>query len=289
MVDRQNLVSFVERALLLKTLPVLSDANPDEIAAILSHVDERSFVPGTPIFRAGEAAAEIHVLVEGRARLTLPRGPVVRRAGELIGLLSALQQRPYPGACISETAVHTLTLRVDDLFDLLEDFFDLARSLVGYLARRVVERIDGAARMFDGAGPPPLVGDGPVDLIDKIVFMKGLPILAGATVTELADLGREVAEIAYATGDVVASKGQPADALYLVLRGRIAGRGARSSVGALAVLGQGTHDESLVAQEPSRVLRVPAEGFFDLLEDHFDMTLGIARSLCGAAVPLSPQ
>ncbi len=278
MIDRRNLVSFVERALLLKTLPVLSDASPDQIAAIVDHLRERSFMPGAPLFRAAEAPREIHLVVEGRVRAEPPDG---RRFGpaQFVGMLAALEQHPHTVGCVSETAVQTLALGVDDLFDLLEDFFDLTRALLGYLARHVAGRLDGDAP--DGGAP--FGGGAPAELIDKSVFMKSVPLLAGASIDELARLGREVTEENYAAGARVFAAGQRAEAFFLVLRGRPGAFGPRTSVGALDVLGQAAHAETVVATQPSRVLRVPGERFFDLLEDHFDLTARIARQLSAAA------
>ena len=69
MIDHEDLVAFVERALLLKTLPVLRDAAADEIAAIVDRLEDRSFLPGATLFAAGNLPAELHVLFEGRVRM----------------------------------------------------------------------------------------------------------------------------------------------------------------------------------------------------------------------------
>jgi CRP-like cAMP-binding protein len=284
--DRNNLVSFVERALFLKTLPVLDKARPDQIAAILHHLRDRSFVPGAALFRTGESPEEIHVILEGRARMNFAGGSLRRGPGQLVGVQSALEQRPRSSTCVSETAVQTLALRVDDLHELLEDFFDLTRALLAFYAGRVLVLGGPDARAAEGdAGSTPAGGlSGPaVELIDKIVFMKSVRLLQGASIDELARLGREVTESVYDAGDEVFREGDRADAFYLVLRGRLGGRGARASVGALDVLRQGAYARTARADEPSRALRVPAERFFDLLEDHFAMTSRLLGDLSAAA------
>ncbi len=281
--DRSNLVSFVERALLLKTLPVLDGARPDQIAAILHHLRDRSFVPGATLFRAGESPEEIHFILEGRARMNFAGGSVRRGPGQLVGVQSALEQRPRLSTCVSETAVQTLALRTDDLHDLLEDFFDLTRALLAFYAGRVLAL--GGIAPSEAEAPAPFASarGGPIDLIDKIVLMKSVRLLAGASVDELARLGREVTECEYAAGDDVCRAGDRADAFWLVVRGRLGGRGPRASVGALDVLRQGIYATTVRAAEPSRALRVPAERFFDLLEDHFAMTSRIVADLSAAA------
>ena len=284
MIDHENLVAFVERALLLKTLPVLRDAGADEIAAIVDRLEDRSFLPGATLFTAGNLPAELHVLFEGRVRMDFAGRAITRKSGEVVGLLHALEQQPYDGSCICETAVHTVALRVDDLFDVLEDFSDLSRALIGFLARQVALRVDQRRRNphLDHDGAPFVGRNQRLELIEKIVFMKGVPLLAGASLDGLARLAREVAEVSYAPGALVARAGERADAFYLVLGGRLGTRGPRASAAILDVLQQGPFAQSLVAAEPTRALRVPAERFFDLLEDHFDMAIGIARRLSAA-------
>ena len=112
--------------------------------------------------------------------------------------------------------------------------------------------------------------------------MKGIPLFGGASVDEVARLGKEVAEVAYAPGDVVARAGERADAFHLVIAGRLGTRGPRAGVAVLDVLQQGAFTETVAAAAPTRALRVPAERFFDLLEDHFDLAMAVARRLTGA-------
>ncbi len=284
MIEGQNLVGFVERALLLKTLPVLNETGADEIAAIVNRLEDRSFLPGATLFSAGEVPTALHVLFEGRAKIALPHGSITRKSGEVVGLLDALEQQPYGSSCVCETAVHTVALRVDDFYDLLEDFPDLSRALIGFLAREVSVYVDEQVRHrhLDREGAPFTGRAQPIELIDKIVFMKSVPLLSGASVEELARLGGEVAEVVYEPGAVVARGGERADAFYVVLRGRLGTRGPRATVGVLDVLQQGAFTQTVVAMEPTRVLRVPGERFFDLLEDHFDMAIAIARRLSAA-------
>jgi CRP-like cAMP-binding protein len=278
-----DLVSYTERALLLKSLPVLRDARPDQIAAILEHARDRSFMPGRALFTVGESADEIHFILEGRVRLAVAGGAIARGPGEVVGLLAALERRAHRVACVSEVAVQTMSLRVDDLFALLEDFFDLSRALIAALADHVLCLIARGRDVgcFDGCGPPVLRCGR--DLIDKIVFMKSVPLLAGASVDELARLGKEVIETECDPGEVLFHEGEPAEAFFLVMRGKVGEQRSRGTVAALDVLRQASYRKTAVVAERARLLRVPRDRFFDLLEDHFDMTAWIARDLSAVA------
>ena len=271
-------IDFVEHALLLKSLPALADANPDQLAAILEAVRERSFAPGATLLRPGETPTEVHIIVEGKVRLVQEKRTVWLGRGDVVGVLGALEQRPQTVLCLCDSAVQTLSVRIDDFFDLMEDFFDLARAMMGFLARRVIEV--GAAHQFhDGEGAAFSARARPVSLIERLVFMKSVPLLAGGSMEELARLAAEATEVEFGAGEVVYAEGAPADAFWLVLSGRLGPYGPRTSAGAIDVLAQVSHRETVVATEPSLALRIPAERFFDLVEDHIDLMRRLTRDL----------
>jgi CRP-like cAMP-binding protein len=279
--DGLELVTFVEKALLLKSLPVFGRASPDQIATILDRTRERAFTPGASLFREGESPETIFFLLEGRAQLeegnhTFELGP-----HDVVGLLPAIARRSHSASCHAETAVQALTLRVDAFLEILEDFFDLTCALLAHLSARLIaaDPHQLGARAFAGEGPPFLDDVRPIQLIEKIVFMKSVRLLAGASAEELSRIGRESDAVSFRSGEEVFRAGDPADAFYLMLQGRLAQHGPRSSVGAIDVLGQGRYAHSVRAEEASYCLRVPAERFFDLLEDHFDLASLIARDL----------
>jgi CRP-like cAMP-binding protein len=284
-------VTFVEKALLLKSLPVFGDANPDQIAAILDRTRECAFMPGAPLFRKGESPETIYFLLEGRAHLEEGAHAFDLGPHDAVGLLPAIARQSHTASCRAETAVHTLALRVDAFLEVLEDFFDLTCALLAHLSARLIEAdpLELGARVFEVEGPPFLDDVRPIELIDKIVFMKSVRLLAGASAEELSCIGRDADAVAFDSGEEVFRAGDHADAFYLTLQGRLAQHGPRTSVGAIDVLGQGRYAQSVIAVEPSYCLRVPAEQFFDLLEDHFDLASLIARDLSGCVRAYSSQ
>lgn len=136
-----------------------------------------------------------------------------------------------------------------------------------------------------GAPPPvagaPLLTDAPLDLLQKIVVLKGVPLLAGASIDELARLAGEVTEARGEPGRALYRAGEPADAFHVLLRGRVAGHGPRTAIGALDVIAQDSRAREALVEEPAHFLRVPAEAYFDLLEDHFDIVGWTIRDLGG--------
>jgi CRP-like cAMP-binding protein len=215
------------------------------------------------------------------ARLDAANGRLERRRrGQALGVLAALEQRPHAATCVCESAVQTLALPVADLFELLEDYFDLARALLAYLGEQTLKLRRNWPTLIDG---DPCSGDGPLTLLERVVFLKSVPLLQGASVEQLARLAREADEVRFDAGEAVHKAGSFAAGFWVVLAGRLGAHGPRTSIGLIDVLAQRHYRETAIAHEPSYALRVPADSFFDLVEDHFDLLLRVSRDL-GAMV-----
>jgi CRP/FNR family transcriptional regulator, cyclic AMP receptor protein len=102
----------------------------------------------------------------------------------------------------------------------------------------------------------------------------------------------EQAEIKeFATGEHVIVTGEPADSFYVILGGEArafskpAARTLRTGdyFGELALLDNGRRSASVVATRDLHVMRVPRRAFAELVDDHADIALKIAREL-GARV-----
>jgi CRP-like cAMP-binding protein len=263
-------VSLVQRVLRLKALPVFADVSPDVVAQIAELQAERHFHPGEALFRAGEFPQWFHFVVDG----------LVTHSSYAPGTLAVLEQRPYETSCIARTPVHALRLRAEDAFDALEDRFEVARSLLGGMARHCL----GLQRRSDitpPSGAPWGMASGPLDLIQRIVVLKSVPILKAASIEELVRLAPEVLEMSILPGDALFRAGDAASAFHVVLRGRVAGYGPRTSIGMLEALAQDVHPTGALVEEPTQALRVPSEPFFDLLEDHFHLVRAAIRDLGG--------
>lgn len=120
--------------------------------------------------------------------------------------------------------------------------------------------------------------------VGSLPFFRGMPAEEREQIQGIAtlrDLGR---------GDVLWNAGDPADALTLIVKGRVKivrhGDGADmileifglgEPVGAVAVYNRMKYPASAIALEPTAVLQIPARDYFALLERHPDLS----RSLIG--------
>jgi CRP/FNR family transcriptional regulator len=118
--------------------------------------------------------------------------------------------------------------------------------------------------------------------VRSLPMFRGLPEDDRARIEEIATL-RDLRR-----GDVLWNAGEPADALTLIVRGRVKivrhGGGADlileifgegEPVGAVAVYNRMPYPASAIALEPTTVLQVPSRDYFALLERH----PGLSRSL----------
>lgn len=125
-----------------------------------------------------------------------------------------------------------------------------------------------------------------VAAVHSLPFFRGLPAgerEAFERIATLKDLGR---------GDVLWNAGDPADALTLIVKGRvkIVRHGGASDmileifgpgepVGAVAVYNRMKYPASAIALEPTTVLQVPARDYFELLERHPDLSRSLISEM----------
>ncbi len=267
MKDGLRPLSPVERILYLKSLPLFADAQSAPVTTVASQVTVHVFPAGSLLFRAGEISTQVHFVVDGRVRVERQHAVERRGPGDMVGLRAALRRDPATASCVAETPARTLALGADELFAVLSEHFEVARALLRALARRVEHRDRLPAARWRKCGAA-----APLTLLDKIMLLKHLPLLAGAPVTALARLAADAAEHSWDAGQPLYRAGEPAEAFYLCRRSRLA-------LGALDVLAQGGYARTLAGNGPARLLRVPGDALFDLLEDHADITRTVASVL----------
>ncbi len=124
--------------------------------------------------------------------------------------------------------------------------------------------------------------------IEKTLFLKTVDIFAGLPDDALEAAARAAAEIQIAPGDIVVTKGDPGDALYVVVAGALSVQydghefdrlGEGDVFGEMALLDGEPRSASVTALEDSILLRLEGEDFDDLLGDYPVVTRGIIHVL----------
>ena len=126
--------------------------------------------------------------------------------------------------------------------------------------------------------------------IEKIIFLKSVDIFEHATIEQLGRIAGLTEEARFESGQTIFKEGEPGDALYLVLSGRvlIERNGVtireieeRDAFGTLEVLDFHPRAATAKAAGQVRALKLNGRQFHDLLALDIEMVESVFRMLCG--------
>ena len=126
--------------------------------------------------------------------------------------------------------------------------------------------------------------------IEKVIFLKSVDIFEHATVEQLGRIAGLTEEARFESGQTIFEEGEPGDALYLVLSGRVLIErngitireiNERDAFGTLEVLDFHPRAATAKAVEPVRALKLKGQDFHDLLSLDIEMVEAVFRMLCG--------
>ena len=129
-----------------------------------------------------------------------------------------------------------------------------------------------------------------LSIVDKVIALQDVDLFSAISTEQLAHLATIAEEVTIETGQLVYSRDDPSDALYLVLDGRVRlHRGeaevsvaaAREVFGAWALFDDAARVASATVADEAHLLRIRREDFLDLLTDHGHITQGIFKALVG--------
>jgi CRP-like cAMP-binding protein len=129
----------------------------------------------------------------------------------------------------------------------------------------------------------------PLTTIEKVIFLKSMDIFAHATVEQLGAIAALTGEVDFEADQLIYREGEPADAIYLILRGSVAikrdGRtlrevGERQAVGTVAALDLCPALHDVTAVGPVHALELKCGDFHDLLALDYELVKAVLRSLC---------
>jgi CRP-like cAMP-binding protein len=128
----------------------------------------------------------------------------------------------------------------------------------------------------------------PYTVVEKVLLLQNVDLLGAARTEDLAVLASIADEVLYPEGATVFEEGQPADGLYVVIRGELVlfregkevGRmGQGSALGAWDLLEGGARVFGSRTATETLLLRVDREDFYDLLLDYPELGQSILKAL----------
>jgi HEAT repeat protein len=132
-----------------------------------------------------------------------------------------------------------------------------------------------------------------VSLMERVLFLRKVPLFADLDPPDLKAVAEAVTEQAFSSGEVIATEGEPGEELYILTEGEIrvvvgaaggpgrevARRGPGEYVGEMAVISREPRMASLVCSGPVRVLALDRARFERILRERPDASLAMMRVL----------
>lgn len=294
-----------EALALLDRVALISDLDADERSQLASLLRPFVRAAGELLFRQGAAPNGLYLLAEGWVvvsvrmfgsdELTLTElGP-----GATVGELSLIDRQPRSATARARTYVRGFVLDTRS-FDGLRAYLQLsALKLTHRLARVVCQQLRRLHAQLAGdsgaCGPEAAVlTHRPLDATD-LPWLRILPSLAAFTDEELADLAELLVGVDAPRGTVMYRAGDPADCLYLLVRGAVelrAGvcdRGARLAVhgpgqwfGQVPLLDGGTRSATCTIREDARLVALSAAALAGLWATPSTLAFKVADALIEA-------
>lgn len=129
-----------------------------------------------------------------------------------------------------------------------------------------------------------------LSIVERVIILKTVNVFARTPADILAELAELLEETSVDAGMVIFNKGEPGDSLYLIVSGTVQVRdgglvlhqmGEREVFGEMALLDNEPRSATIVATEPTHLLRLEQQSFYDLLMDRPEIATGIIRVLTG--------
>lgn len=125
-------------------------------------------------------------------------------------------------------------------------------------------------------------------IIERVLLLQSIELFTDVTTEQLAFIAAIAEEVSVETGDIIYRENDPPDGLYAVISGAIAATrgqtvieriGPNGSFGVWALFDNEPRLTGAEATEPSRLLFVRRDDFFDVLSSHIDIMQGIFKQL----------
>jgi CRP/FNR family cyclic AMP-dependent transcriptional regulator len=127
-----------------------------------------------------------------------------------------------------------------------------------------------------------------ITTVEKVLFLKSIDLFRALPGEDLAQIAEIATEVPVGSGGLVFGEGEPGDALYIVVEGRVkvfrgekvlAELGERECFGEMSVLDSEPRSASVSAVSEALLLKIGREEFKDILSERPEISLGIMKVL----------
>jgi CRP-like cAMP-binding protein len=277
-----QLMSPTERFLTLRRLGFFSGADDAHITIVAHHAREVILRAGTVLFDATTPPDTMHIIVDGAVEVERDGKHVVTvLPGYGVGALGIYKEHDGSVARVEHDTL-ALALDYEVWNSIMEDHFTFVIGPLKGMSSGIAEMLAdiGGHRVLGEPSTQPWPEE-PLDLVQRIFEMRRGDVFADSSVHAVAEMAQYMEERRYAPGDVLWSRGDPADGVFCLVHGTVSVKGVEqdwsetvypgSFIGGIATLAQQPRRGTATAVTPVLGLKAPPELLMDTLEDNFDM------------------
>ena len=299
MPTRAPSTASVERILSLKKIPMLAGLSPEDLAAVADFGRERLFPKGSVLLRDGQPIPALYALLDGRVHLAR-KGRVLGHvtSGGFVGGAAMFARDPEGLGAVAETDTLAIELQADAALEIFEDHFPILQHVLREVCGWLIDLVAGLPSslyqdLFRGTlGPSAPAAD--LDLVQRILFLRGVPLFAQSSIDALAELSRGLSEAVFPPGARLWEQGDASGTMLLVVTGTIAcaARGGEAPfvvgpgapLGAVESMAERPRWHGAVTQTSVTALQGHVEGLLDVFEDNFDVAMDYLAVMARAQI-----
>jgi CRP-like cAMP-binding protein len=140
---RPRELDLVERIFFMRTSSPFRRASINALAELSRGMTEVRAEPGTTLWKAGDPAGFVSLIVSGEVACTTPGGVAQHLGpGTPLGSIEATAEQPRWYTAVTRTQVTALNGPVDTLIDVFEDNFGMAMDYTSVMARWLMDTFE---------------------------------------------------------------------------------------------------------------------------------------------------
>jgi CRP-like cAMP-binding protein len=145
--DPDRELDIVERIFFLRNMQVFQRASINALAEVSRAMNQVRFEPGVMLWREGELAPGIYLILSGTVRASSETRGLLFRPGPgfPLGAHEAVAEVPRWYDAVTETRLVALQGNAESLIDVFEDNFEMAMDYLAVLSQHLLEILESRA------------------------------------------------------------------------------------------------------------------------------------------------
>ena len=277
---------LTDRIIYLRSIPVAAELPPRVLHVIAGSMRVREFERGEALMREGDPIDSLYLLTEGKV--------TIERSGRIMGSLVPPQSLGFLGIlaraegtydAVADVPTRTLDLDADAMLELIEDQRPFLQATLRYVANRMYQEtkeLPVDALVISPETLPFSLGERPLDLVERILFLRTLRVFRKTNLSGLATISKSMKEVRIAAGQKLWSVGDASSTSFMIVAGEVEcaapdGRvfryGAATVAGGVDGLAAEPRWYDAATATDVVAFEIRADDFKVLLEDDFAMAM----------------